>query len=213
MQSVWKCTLASLRDSTGSDKPIATSGAISIIVAVYGCSLALMALKLSAKKKADRKTSLKRAQLTGLIKHQSQLLCELADRDISAFRTFLASSVARRPSPANEQPLSEQPSKTMRNASVLEVTRIPLIAAEEIEKVLPLLEMAVPLCKDNLRCDLAVAANNCFCAITNLVLSISQNATELEPSIEAKLERKVKKMRAAAGKSARNITRMVSRSA
>ena len=205
MPSVWKSTLESIRISTASERPLATSGAVSIIVAVYGCSLALMALRLTLKGKVDRKTRLEIADLIRLIEEQSDLLRQLADRDIKAFQTFLAAVASKRRNTAKPRSAA-----TTMNASVLEVTRIPLLSAAETEKIFPLLVKAVPLCRENLRCDLAAAANNCACAISNLVLNIAENANQLEPAMRAKLNRTGQKLVVAAVRAAKDINRMIS---
>jgi formiminotetrahydrofolate cyclodeaminase len=213
MESIWKCTLEEIRISTGSDKPLATSGAVSIITAVYGCSLAIMALRLSAKSKTEGPTQRKRSGLIALIEQQALVLTNLADRDIAAFQTFLGvagkvgKSEKKQNTPEHLNTLMPSSSPAvLKNMSNLEVTRIPLLAALEIQKVFPLIVSGLPVCRRNLLCDLVAAANNCSCAVTNLVLSVSENARSMEPSKRAQLLRSGRKLENEARRTARLIS-------
>src|SRR5918993_5101303 len=135
MKSVWQHTCADIRDTTASDQPLTTSGAISVMVAVYGCSLVRMAILLSSKKIKGKAKLLRVATILNNLEAASNSLSELADRDVAAFQGYLA---------AFKMPKDTDLKAKLRSATIrarrLEATRIPLQSGDEIMRTYVLVD-------------------------------------------------------------------------
>jgi len=205
-KSVWKHTLEKIRDSTASEQPFATSGAISLIVAVYGSSLVKMSLMLTLKKIRKQRTKADINNIIDQLDQSSASLCKLADKDIIAFHGFLGAIAL---TPKDEQTRKRRAAmiKSGRLASI----RVPLESGIEILKLTDLIVAAVPLCATPLLCDLAVASNMIYTAVQNLGWSVKVNAAKLPPPQVEMLIEKVQQMDRKAKRSSTIVNREVTR--
>jgi formiminotetrahydrofolate cyclodeaminase len=204
MSSVWNSKLKDIRDDTASNKPTVTSGSVSVICAVYACSLVQMSLKISSQKISAKIRLKKITSIIQHVEHASAELSELADRDIGVFQNFLAAFAL--PVKTNEQ---KKLRETMIAIRRLETIRIPLKGAEEIIHLFPLIVESVPFCQHNLLSDLAVAANMLNNAVSNLLWNVKDNAAKLEEVQKLNLLRSAKHLASISASYAKQINRQV----
>ena len=199
MESVWNLRLADVRDTTVSDHPFATSGAIALISAVYGCSLLRMALSLSFKKIKGKAKLADAEAILQQLETASKVLSELADRDIRAFQGFLA---------AFHLPKDNDQKRRLRTATIrtrrIETTRIPLQGGDEIMKIIAMVDQLIPVCVPNLLCDLAAATNMLHSSVLNLAWTVHENARQLPADkmvvLHAAVQQLKKRSKAACGR-------------
>ena len=174
MQSVWDSKLSDVRDETASIRPTATSGSISVICAVYACSLVQMSLKISSQKIGSKIKLKKIGTILQHIEQASTSLSGLADEDIAVFHSFL--STFSLPETTREQKKLRETMITIRR---LETLRIPLKSTEEIMRLFPFILASVPFCQHNLLSDIAVASNILNSSVRNLLWNVKVNAAKL----------------------------------
>ncbi|RYF97072.1 MAG: hypothetical protein EOO02_21255 [Chitinophagaceae bacterium] len=182
METIWKWTLDELKTTTATDKPVATSGAITLVSAVYGCSLLLMTLSISLSKLRSKNAVDKVRQLLADTEQQSYALSKAADSDIGAFQLFLASF---------DLPADTESHKKLRREEIvqhrLESIRIPLEAAERITGLYSIIFDAIPLVSKNVLPDLASCANIFYSSICNLCWNVRVNSKKLSPDARIRL--------------------------
>ena len=193
MKSAWHQTCAFIRDTTASDKPFATSGAISTMSAVYAVSLLRMSLILSQSKIKDRSKLLRLQEYLRELEAASKELSRLSDKDVQSFHSFLE---------ALKIPKEPGTRSALRSATVritrLESIRVPLQTSKEILKTLGSIRPLISVCSKGLLCDLLVAANLMCVSIINLGLNIIENSRALSPGKRDDLSSQVKLLNAKA---------------
>jgi formiminotetrahydrofolate cyclodeaminase len=183
MESIWQKTLFEIRSTTASQQPLATSGAISMIVAVYACSLIRMSLIISSAKKSRKGKDHLFSGSLRKVEESSQRLADLADKDTEVFQAFLGAFEIKGTN-ANEKKVRTAIIRARRLDSI----RIPLQSADEIMKIFSLIHEIIPVCARNMLCDLAIAANMLHSSVINLNLIVKENARKLPEGERSKLE-------------------------
>jgi methenyltetrahydrofolate cyclohydrolase len=204
MKSVWQQTLKDIRETTASTRPFATSGSLSLIMAVYGCSLARMAISLSIQAGASQRRLQAMETINHRLSEASERLEALADRDVGAFQGYLAA--LRLPDNRADQKKRRAALISLRR---IETVRVPLQGTEEILKLYPLIEQFLPWCKKSLVSDLAVASNMLNSSVVNLAWSILVNAQKLTGDSKVKIKSAAGKTVRASSSAAKAINRKV----
>ena len=204
MPSVWDSKLRDVRDETGSIKPTATSGSISVICAVYACSLVQMSLKISSQKISSKIKLKKIAAILQHIEQASSILSGLADEDIAVFQSFLATFAL--PETTREQKKLRETMITIRR---FETVRIPLKSTEEIMRLFPYILESVPFCQHNLLSDIAVASNILNSSVRNLLWNVKVNAAKLEEVQKQNLIRSAKHLMSLSATYSKEVNRQI----
>ncbi len=186
MTTVWNKTLQQVRVTTAGAQPEATSVAVTIISAVYACSLLEMTMVLAAERlKTKPRESLQlefiRRQII-LIRERSDALAILADEDIRLFHDLLRSGLLKK---RGRQPAA------LKEIGISRSIRVPLKAMEHIAQLVLLLPAGLPVCPPKLRSDLPAAANLLEAAIKNLVLTVKANTSDLDINKRTNISRAV----------------------
>ena len=204
MPSVWDSKLSDVRDETASTRPTATSGSISVICAVYACSLVQMSLKISSQKIGSKIKLKKISSILQQIEQSSSILSGLADEDIAVFQSFL--STFSLPEKTREQKKLRETMITIRR---LETVRIPLKSTEEIMHLFPFILESVPFCQHNLLSDIAVASNILSSSVKNLLWNVKVNAAKLEKVQKQNLIRSAKHLMSLSATYSKDVNREI----
>jgi formiminotetrahydrofolate cyclodeaminase len=203
MRSVWAKTLKSVHETTASDKPFATSGAIVIITAVYACSLVLMTLKIATRKKHVSGRLDKIKALVEILQKQTTILASLADKDILVFQKYLTALQM----PATTQSLNQRKAKIKKQK--IQSALVPLETAKQITIIFPLLHAAIEFCPDSLLSDILTAANLLNTCLKSTVLNVEVNTVRMKQQEKDELLLTCKKLMANGSRYTRNINATV----
>jgi formiminotetrahydrofolate cyclodeaminase len=180
--SIWILTLKDFRKRASSHDPTPGGGSVAIVVAVLGCTLISMALKISARKdNAD-------AQLQGALRKLRILvdrLSDYADADIKLFKHYLAAN--RRWS----RTAHEQTARGFRLTQAAEsATDILLKAGQDMLSAIKLAEAIIEVTELNVVSDVGAGCAILDGALRALLYDIDSNLKDLQPDIAAEFRNK-----------------------
>ncbi len=148
--SLWTLGLAEMRAATASDSPTPGGGSTAMVSAVFGVGLILMALRVSARKAADRQA------LDPLIDSGERLMArmgELADADVAVFEQYMAA--LKRPKATDEEKAER---RAALGTAAMDATEVPLTAAQAVVEALDLALRAGEVADAHIVSDVAAGA-------------------------------------------------------
>jgi formiminotetrahydrofolate cyclodeaminase len=204
MNTIWDKSLKELRDSTATDKPIATAGAVSTLGSVFGCSLLIMVLEILSAKTNDQRKKRKAGILITEFRKRMDELSAYPDQDIYVFKRFMDSF---------SLPDTSRHEKDLRINSIrkhrMEVIGIPMRAALSILDCYPYIEKMIELTNGSLLADIATGTQLLDASLQSLLWTVQVNTRDLDQKELKHIQRERKKIaRAAREHSAKILDRI-----
>ncbi len=172
--TLWTESLASFNERIASSSPTPGGGAVTVVAAVMGASLILMAIDVSLKKQEIPAL----IQLRKQIKQQSDTLVAYADRDVEVFEHYMKGLQLPKATEGEKQYRKEY----LRQAT-LNATDIPMAAAREISKILKLSLPSLPLIKKSVMSDIGAGVYLIHAALKGVLLNVDINLAYMKDNI------------------------------
>lgn len=173
--SIWNLSLSELRDRTASSAPTPGGGSIAVISATLGLGLVIMALEITQAKQVQ---SPELEQMQNLLKNARELagsLATYADKDIAAFQGYMNAL-------ALSKQTEEQKSKRRQalNDALVEATKIPLAAANEMLASLKVSEPASELVHVHVVSDVGAGTALIAASLSAVLLNVDINVPSIK---------------------------------
>jgi formiminotetrahydrofolate cyclodeaminase len=172
-ETLWGARLEDFREATASAEPTPGGGSVAGVCATLGLGLVIMALEISAK----RKDAAQPEEMKALIERGREVMAELsedADRDVRAFRDYMA---------ALKLPKESGEEKELRRAALQAASRgateAPVLAARHMVEGLRLAELAEPMAHAHVVSDVGAGAGLLEGALTAVLLNVDVNLPSL----------------------------------
>lgn len=189
MNSIWDKNLRELRDSTASDKPVATAGAVSTVTAVLGYSLLIMTLEIQITKLNDQRRKRKASLLLEDFRKRMAHMASFADQDISAFKNFIEAFTLK----DNTRSQREIRVSSIRD-NRLSVISVPLLAAMAILESYPGVEKMIDIVSGTLLADIATGTELLTAALHSLLWTVQVNTRDLDEKEMKRIQRERKRI-------------------
>ena len=194
MSTIWDKSLKELRESTASDKPIATAGAVSTLSATFGCALLVMVLEIQVAKINDQRKKRKALLLLDELRNKMSQLSSYPDQDITVFKTFIESF--NMPEKNREQKDARVASIENHRRSVIDT---PMRAAISILETYPVITKMIDITTGTLLADIACGTQLMEASLQSLLWTVQVNTRDLEEKEMKNIQRERKRI----GRSAR----------
>jgi formiminotetrahydrofolate cyclodeaminase len=176
-RSIWTLTLKDFRRQASSHHPTPGGGSVAIVAAVLGCTLILMAVKISVRKgNTDSQLQDVARKLRVLVER----LSGYADADIRLFRHYLRANRLSRRTGSDQSPRDFHSTQAAESA-----TEVLLKAAQDLLNAIRLAETIIKFTASNVISDVGAGCAILDGALRALLYDIESNLSDLHPDIAA----------------------------